>query len=230
MNRVILVGGGSASGKTYVTNLVIKELGEENVTFLSLDDYYKDLSNIPFEERERTNYDHPKAFDWILIRSQIRELKEGKTIEKPIYDFVTHTRKKETELVTPKKIIIVEGIMALVDKEVREIGDIGIFINASGERRLLRRIIRDTNERGRSLISIINQYFATVQPMHDEIIEPSSKYADVIINNDGTRDLAADVLARVISGEVEIADKGSVKEVTPYSEFTEEALNKAFKK
>lgn len=134
MAKLILVGGGSASGKTYVINEVVKIIGEENVVHFSIDDYYKDLTGLPFEERKRQNFDHPKAFDWKLMVEQLKELKNDHAIEKPIYDYVEHNRKKETRHVEPKKIIIVEGIMGLVNRNVRELGDLKIFVNASREK------------------------------------------------------------------------------------------------
>ena len=207
MAKIILVGGGTASGKTYVINEVVKLIGEENVAHLSIDDYYKDLTSLTMEERVKVNYDHPKAFDWPLIKKQLIDLKNDKTILKPIYDFTTHNRSEKTVELQPKKIVIVEGIMALVNKDIRSIGDLKIFINASRERRLLRRMDRDQKERGRNVDSIINQYFATVQPMYEEIIEPSSYYADMLINNDGYDNKSIEVLAAVlralVNGEME---------------------------
>ncbi len=170
MRKVILIGGGSASGKTYVLKKVLEKLPEDKVAHISIDDYYKDFSVLPFEERAKINFDHPKAFDWPLMNKQLKELKEGKTIEKPIYDFKIHGRSDKTEIVEPKDIIIIEGIMALVNKDLRALGDLKVFINASREKRLVRRIERDQKERGRSYESIIEQYFATVQPMFEEII------------------------------------------------------------
>lgn len=198
MAKIILVGGGTASGKTYVIKEVVKLLGEDNVTHLSIDDYYKDISNLSMEERKKVNYDHPKAFDWKLIKEQLLNLKNDKPIEKPTYDYVIHNRSSVTETVTPKKIVIVEGIMALVNKDIRELGDLKIFINATRERRLVRRMERDQKERGRTLDSIIEQYFSTVQPMYEEIISPSSYYADMLINNDGYNNKSIQVLAAVI--------------------------------
>ena len=207
MAKIILVGGGTASGKTYVINEVVKLIGEENVAHLSIDDYYKDLTSLTMEERIKVNYDHPKAFDWPLIKKQLIDLKNDKTILKPIYDFTIHNRSEKTVELQPKKIVIVEGIMALVNKDIRSIGDLKIFINASRERRLLRRMDRDQKERGRSVDSIINQYFGTVQPMYEEIIEPSSYYADMLINNDGYDNKSIEVLAAVlralVNGEME---------------------------
>lgn len=199
MSKVILIGGGSASGKTYVLNKVLEKIPSDKVAHISLDDYYKDFSVLPFEERAKINFDHPKAFDWKLMYEQLSALKNGQTIEKPIYDFVIHGRKKETEIVEPKELIIIEGIMALVNKDLRSLGDLSVFISASRERRLVRRIDRDMKERGRSYDSIIEQYFSTVLPMYEEIIAPSMYYADLIINNDGYSTKSIDVLISVIN-------------------------------
>ena len=198
MSKVVLIGGGSASGKTYVLNKVLKMIPEEKIAHISLDDYYKDFSSLPMEERAKINFDHPKSFDWKLMVSQIKELKEGKTIEKPIYDFTTHSRSNKTEIVEPKELILIEGIMALVNKELRELGDLKVYINASRERRLVRRIERDQRERGRTYESIIEQYFSTVQPMYEEIIAPSQYYADVILNNDGIKTQSIEILVSVL--------------------------------
>jgi len=198
MAKIILVSGGSASGKTYVINEVIKLLGDKDITRISLDDYYKDLTKLTIEERAKINYDHPKAFDWPLLKSQLKAIKNDEEIKKPVYDFVTHNRSSEIEIIKPKKIIIVEGIMALVNKDVRELGDLKIFINATRERRLIRRIERDQKERGRTLESIITQYFSTVLPMYEEIIAPSSIYADMLINNDGYDNKSIEVIVSVI--------------------------------
>ncbi len=199
MSKLILIGGGSASGKTYVLHKVLEKLPKDRVSFVSLDDYYKDFSVLPFEERAKVNFDHPKAFDWKLLNQQLRDLKDGKTIEKPIYDFKIHGRSKDTEMVEPKEIIIIEGIMALVNKDLRELGDLKVFINASRERRLVRRIDRDMKERARTYESIIEQYFATVQPMYEEIIAPSMYYADIVVNNeDNYSNKSIDVLASVL--------------------------------
>ncbi len=198
MSKVILIGGGSASGKTHTLNKVLERIDKNRVTVISLDDYYKDFSVLPMEERVKVNFDHPKAFDWPLIREQISALKRGETIQKPKYDFVIHGRSKEVDIVEPKEIILIEGIMALVNKDLREIGDLKIFINASRERRLVRRLERDTKERGRTFDSIVEQYFTTVQPMFEEIIAPSQYYADLIINNEGYSTKSIDVLASVI--------------------------------
>lgn len=230
MARIILVGGGSSSGKTFVTRAVLNALGNDNFTRVSMDDYYKSHTNLTMEERASLNYDHPKAFDWKLMREQVRALKEDRPIDKPIYDFVTHDRLERTERVEPAKVIVLEGIMALVDEQIRNMGDIKIFINASPERRFLRRLLRDSNERGRTFESIVNQYFATVAPMYGEIVEPSKQYADIIVNNDGVENHAVDVLASLFLQQIDIYDKKSEKIVLEKETFTEEALSAAFAK
>lgn len=198
MAKIVLVGGGSASGKTYVIDQVIDKLGKDNITHFSIDDYYKDLSNLTLEERRKQNFDHPKAFDWKLMRLQLSMLKDDKPVDKPTYDYVEHNRSEKVVHVVPSKLIIVEGIMALVNKDVRELGDLKIFINASRERRLLRRMDRDIHERGRDQNSIVNQYFSTVQPMYEEIIGPSQYYADLIVNNDGYDNKSIEVICAVL--------------------------------
>ena len=199
MSKVILIGGGSASGKTYVLHKVLEQIPEELVAHISLDDYYKDFGTLPMEERAKVNFDHPKAFDWKLMNEQLKALKNGATIEKPIYDFTTHSRSPKTEIVEPKELIIIEGIMALVNKDLRSLGDLKVFISASRERRLVRRIERDMKERGRTYESIIEQYFTTVLPTFEEIIAPSQYYADLIINNDDSySNKSIDVLVSVL--------------------------------
>ena len=198
MSKIILIGGGSASGKTFVLKKVLEKIPAEKITVVSIDDYYKDFSVLPFEERAKINFDHPKAFDWKLMNEQIKALKNGQTIEKPIYDFTIHGRSLKTEVVVPKELIVIEGIMALVNKDLRAMGDLKVYINCSRERRLVRRIDRDQKERGRSYESIIDQYFTTVLPMYEEIIAPSQYYADLIINNEGYNNRSIDVLVSVI--------------------------------
>lgn len=198
MSKIILIGGGSASGKTFVLRKVLEKIPADKITVISIDDYYKDFSVLPIEERAKINFDHPKAFDWKLMNEQIKALKNGQTIEKPIYDFTIHGRSQKTEVVVPKELIVIEGIMALVNKDLRAMGDLKVYINCSRERRLVRRIDRDQKERGRTYESIIDQYFSTVLPMYEEIIAPSQYYADLIINNEGYNNRSIDVLVSVI--------------------------------
>jgi uridine kinase len=229
MPRLILIGGGSSSGKTYITESIIKALGDDKITYITLDDYYKDQSTMNMEERMKVNYDHPKAFDWPLMRKQIADLKAGKAIEKPTYDFTILTRSNKTERIVPKDLIIAEGIMALVDKDLRSLSDLRVFISASDERRFLRRIIRDHEERARTFENIINQYFSTVQPMYNEIVHPSSNYADVIVNNDGVENLAIEVLTCVAREQLLKAENGEMEPQVMNDEFSEERLSRVFK-
>ncbi len=229
MARIILVGGGSSSGKSYVTTEVLKHLPADQVTRITIDDYYKDQSDMPMEERIKVNYDHPKAFDWQLMRRQIRMLKDDQPIDKPVYDFTIHNRAiDKVEHIVPKKIVVVEGIMALVDKQLREIGDLRVFIKATPEVRFLRRFIRDHQERKRSYENIVNQYLKTVAPMYEEIIAPSSNYADLIVNNDSVANLAIDVLTCVFKDQLEKACDGLDRSGKPDTEFSEDVLNKVF--
>ena len=202
MAKIILVGGGSASGKTYVLNEVLKTVGKENITHISIDDYYKKM-DIPFEERRKQNFDHPKAFDRVLLEQHLKLLKNDESIDKPIYDFTISNRTDEFEHVIPKKIVIVEGIMALVNKRIRALSDLNIFIEASREKRLVRRIERDQKERARTFDSIVNQYFATVQPMYEEIIGPSQYYADLIIHNDNISNRSIELLSFILKSYLE---------------------------
>ena len=203
MSKIILIGGGSASGKTFVLRKVLEKIPADKITVISIDDYYKDFSVLPMEERAKVNFDHPKAFDWKLMNEQIKALKNGQTIEKPVYDFTIHGRSPKTEKVVPKELIVIEGIMALVNKDLRAMGDLKVYINCSRERRLVRRIDRDQKERGRTYESIIEQYFSTVLPMYEEIIAPSQYYADLIINNDGGSTKSIDVLVSVLRNMLE---------------------------
>lgn len=209
MPKLILVGGGSASGKTYVTQAVINNLDSSRITHLSLDDYYKDQSNLTMEERMKVNYDHPKAFDWKLMEAQLSDLKAGKPIQKPIYDFTQHNRSGNFETIYPKDLVVCEGIMALVNKRIRDLSDLKVFVNASRERRLLRRIDRDQKERGRSFDSIVNQFFSTVRPMFEEVVGPSENYADLIINNDDEqKNLSIKVVTAIFQTLLDEVDRG----------------------
>ena len=229
MPRLILIGGGSSSGKTYITESIIRAIGADKITYITLDDYYKDQKDMSMAERMKVNYDHPKAFDWPLMRKQIADLKAGKSIQKPTYNFTILTRSDKTETIVPKDLIIAEGIMALVDKDLRALSDLRVFISASDERRFLRRIIRDHEERARSFENIINQYFSTVQPMYNEIVHPSSNYADVIVNNDGVENLAVEVLTCVAREQLLKAESGEMEPQAMNDEFSEERLAGVFR-
>jgi len=199
---IIGIAGGTGSGKSTVASSIFKKLPEKNISILEQDAYYKDQGNIPFEKRKQTNYDHPLAFDTDLLIEHIKSLKENITIQKPIYDFENHTRKLETVNVFPKEILIVEGIMVFEDSRLRDLMDIKIFVDTDADVRIIRRITRDIEERGRTLESVINQYFTTVKPAHDQFVEPSKKYADIIIPEGGLNLVAIDIIVSNIENKL----------------------------
>jgi len=190
---VIGIAGGTGSGKTTLINRIKKEFNDE-ITILSHDFYYKENSHLPFEEREKLNYDHPNSFDTSLMVEHIKQLKKGKAVERPVYDFVIHNRRTETVKVDPAKVIIVEGILIFENKDLLELFDIKVFIDTDADVRIIRRIQRDVRERGRNLDSVINQYLTTVKLMHEEFVEPSKKNADIIIPEGGYNIVALQML------------------------------------
>ncbi|MEA1974102.1 MAG: uridine kinase, partial [Bacillota bacterium] len=191
---VIGIAGGTGSGKSTVANSIFKKLPEKNISILEQDAYYKNQDGMLLEMRKKTNYDHPLAFDTELLIEHIISLNNNIKIKKPIYDFENHTRKIETIDILPKEILIVEGIMVLEDKRIRDLMDIKIFVDTDADVRIIRRIMRDIKERGRTLESVIEQYFATVKPAHDQFVEPSKKYADIIIPEGGLNKVAINVI------------------------------------
>lgn len=204
MNKPLVIGiaGGTGSGKSTVADSIFRSLPEKNIAVIEQDAYYKDQSNIPFEERKKTNYDHPLAFDNTLLIKHIKALKNYIQIEKPKYDFSKHTRMTETTTVTPKDIIIVEGIMVLENPDLRDIMDVKIFVDTDADLRIIRRITRDIEERGRTLDSVIEQYITTVKPAHEQFVEPSKRYADIIIPEGGFNTVAIDVLVSNIQNKL----------------------------
>ena len=190
---VISVAGGSGSGKTTVSNKIIQKFKKKEVRIIRLDDYYKRL-DMPFEKRKLVNYDHPDSLDFDLFVEHIKKLIDGEAINKPVYDYSMHQRKDETELIEPSKIIILEGILVLEDERIRDLSDIKIYVDTDSDLRFIRRMLRDVNERGRSVESVVNQYLTTVKPMHEAFVEKTKKYADIIIPNDFRHDVAVDLL------------------------------------
>lgn len=190
---IIGVAGGSGSGKTTVTRRVIETLGS-GVAVINQDNYYKDQSHMPFSERLKTNYDHPAAFDWELLRRDLLMLMTGKTIQMPEYDFVEHTRAAHTTAVSGN-VIVLEGFFALYDDELRNLMNLKVFVDADADVRFIRRLQRDTTERGRSVESVITQYLEFVRPMHLGFVEPTKRYADIIIPHGGMNEPALDMLA-----------------------------------
>ncbi len=187
---IIGIGGGTGSGKTTVVRKIIESLPDNSVAVIPQDSYYNDQSQLPLEVRKQTNFDHPDAFEWPLLAQQIEELRNGHSIEQPTYSYITCTRLSETVHVEPKDVIIVEGIMALYDKKLRDLMDLKIFVDAGPDERLLRVITRDIAERGHPLEMLIGKYRNVLKPMHDEFIEPTKQYADIIIPNGGNNEKA----------------------------------------
>ncbi len=195
---VIGIAGGSGSGKTSVTNSIYEVFKEHSVVVIEQDYYYKDQSHLEFEERLSTNYDHPLAFDTDLLIQHINELLERRPIEKPVYNYAIHTRAEETILIDPKDVIILEGILVLEDKRLRDLMDIKLFVDTDGDLRIIRRLLRDINERGRTIDSVIDQYLNVVRPMHNQFIEPTKRYADVIVPEGGQNEVAIDLMVTKI--------------------------------
>lgn len=200
MTEPIFIGisGGSGSGKTTIVNRIYSEVPEKNISIIEHDAYYKDQSQLTYEERCKTNYDHPFAFDTDLFVEHIQNLKNGQIIEKPIYDYEIHNRKKEKITVEPKEIVIVEGLLVFYEERIRELLDIKIFVDTDADIRIMRRIMRDMKDRGRTLDSIIAQYVNTVRPAHEQFIEPSKKYADIIVTEGGNNLVAVDLMVTKI--------------------------------
>lgn len=195
---VIGIAGGSGSGKTSVTNSIYEQFKGHSILMLQQDLYYKNQSHMPFEERLLTNYDHPLAFDNDLMFEHLEQLLRYESIEKPIYDFKLNTRSEETVHVEPKDVIIVEGIFALEDERLRDLMDIKLYVDTDADLRIIRRILRDTKERGRSIDSVIEQYVSVVRPMHNQFIEPTKRYADIIIPEGGQNHVAIDLMVTKI--------------------------------
>jgi len=196
---VIGIAGGTGSGKTTVVKQIIDELPKDEVCVISQDSYYNDTSDMLFEERKKINFDHPKAIDFDLLVSHLKELKKGHSIEQPIYSFVEHNRIKETVTTSPKKVIIVEGILILTHPDIRELFDIKLYVHADSDERLIRRLRRDMAERGRDLEEVLNRYQTTLKPMHQQFIEPTKEYADIIIPNNRYNTVAVDLIRKIIN-------------------------------
>ncbi|MEW9500515.1 uridine kinase [Jeotgalibacillus marinus] len=195
---VIGVTGGSGSGKTSVTKAIYDFFQGHSIAMIEQDYYYKDQSNIPYEERLATNYDHPLAFDNDLLIEHILTLKERKAIDKPVYDYTVHTRAQQTIPVEPKDVIILEGILVLEDERLRNLMDIKLYVDTDSDLRIIRRLLRDINERGRTIDSVVDQYINVVRPMHNQFIEPTKRYADIIIPEGGQNHVAIDLMVTKI--------------------------------
>lgn len=195
---VIGVAGGSGSGKTSVTRSICKRFSDKTILVIEQDYYYKDQSHLPLEERLNTNYDHPLAFDNDLLIEHLHALMNFKSIDKPVYDYKIHTRSDETVFVEPKEVIILEGILILEDPRLVDLMDIKVFVDTDADLRIIRRLLRDIKERGRTLDSVIDQYLGNVRPSHLQFIEPTKRYADIIIPEGGQNHVAIDIMATKI--------------------------------
>lgn len=195
---LIAIAGGSASGKTTVARKIAEACKDKDVVFIEMDNYYKDLSHLSIIERKKNNFDHPNAFDYQLLIHNLEQLLLGNKIEEPIYDFKVNTRSKKVKTIKPCDVIIFDGIFALENQEIRDKAAIKIYVDTDSDIRLLRRIDRDVKERGRTLDSVLNQYILTVKPMHDAFVEPTKRFADIIIPFDFHNSVAIDVIATKI--------------------------------
>ncbi len=196
---VIGIAGGTGSGKTTVVNQIINELPEQDVTVISQDSYYKATDALTYDERAKINFDHPRAIDFKLLVAHLIELRRGNTIEQPVYSFATHNRTKDTIKTHPSKVIIVEGILILSKRKLRELLDIKVFVHADSDERLIRRLKRDIQERARDMDEVLQRYQETLKPMHEQFIEPMKEYADIIIPNNKYNSVAVDIVKTIIS-------------------------------
>jgi len=205
-HRVLTIGiaGGTGSGKTTIVRNIMEATPADSVSMLEQDSYYIDLRGVPMDERAKANFDHPDSLDSALLKQHIRLLQKGVAVEKPIYDFVTHSRTERTQHVGSRPILVVEGILIFVDPDLRALMDIKVFIDTDADLRLIRRIRRDLSERGRTLDSVLDQYETTVRPMHFEFVEPSKRYADIIIPEGGSNRIAQELLTDRIRGQLSL--------------------------
>jgi uridine kinase len=197
---IIGVAGGTASGKTTVSDAILERVGRDRIVYVEHDSYYRDLGHLPLEERRKLNFDHPDALETELLVAHLRQLQAGQPIEVPGYDFATYQRRGNPRQVEPRRVILVEGILIFVDRELREMMDIKLYVDTDADLRFIRRLQRDIRERDRTLETVIDQYLTTVRPMHLEFVEPSKRYADVIIPAGGFNETAVEMVVARIRG------------------------------
>jgi uridine kinase len=199
---VIGIAGGTGSGKTTVVNKILRELPQEEVGVISQDNYYRQTDGLSFDERSKINFDHPRSIDFELLVEQLKDLKDGKTIQQPVYSFVKHNRTEDTITTHPQKVMIVEGILVFTDAALRDLFDIKIYVHADSDERLIRRIRRDITDRGRDIEEVLSRYQTTLKPMHQQFIEPTKSFADIIIPNDRRNTVAIDIVKTVIQNKL----------------------------
>ncbi len=199
---IIGIAGGTGSGKTTVVNQILSELPKDEVVVISQDSYYRENNNMSYEERSNINFDHPKSIDFELLIKHLKALRKGETVAQPVYSFVTHNRVQETVETNPSQVIIVEGILIFNSKELLDLFDIKVYVYADADERLIRRIRRDVAERGRDVNEVLERYQKTLKPMHEQFIEPTKRYADIIIPNDRYNTVAVEVVRDVIKNKL----------------------------
>jgi uridine kinase len=212
---VIGIAGGSGSGKSTVARNVAENLTTPSVAFIDMDAYYKNFCELTLEQRKKLNWDHPDAFDYDLLCTHLQALTRREPIEKPEYDFVTHLRRANSTTIQPADVVVIDGILLFVDERVRDLCDVKVFVDADADIRLIRRIERDTHVRGRPLDEIIEQYLSTVQPMHLQFVEPSKRYADVIVPRGGHNAIAIEMIVAKIQRRLQNASAGGAARHTP---------------
>ncbi|AXT53511.1 uridine kinase [Aquimarina sp. BL5] len=195
---IIGIAGGTGCGKTTVVNQIVNELPENEVCVISQDSYYKDTSHLRYEERTKINFDHPQSIDFELLGEHLNALRKGETIEQPVYSFVEHNRTKETIKTKPSKVIIVEGILILTNPKIRDMFDIKIYVHTDSDERLIRRLKRDIAERGRDMEEVLHRYQNTLKPMHQQFIDPTKEFADLIIPNNNYNNVAIDIVRTIV--------------------------------
>jgi uridine kinase len=200
---IIGVAGGTGSGKTTVANEILRRVGAEHIAYIPHDAYYRDLSELPPHERGRVNFDHPDSLETALLVEHLKTLRAGKAVEIPVYDFTNHTRTQRTRRVEPAPVVLVEGILVFAEPELRQVFDVKLYVDTDADVRFIRRLQRDIKERGRSVESVCEQYLSTVRPMHLEFVEPSKRYANVIIPEGGLNEVAIEMVAARIRGMLE---------------------------